>query len=205
MSAKRPIYFLLLSALLVGSPRCFCSQQKNKPSPTALSKEADTNELLFKSVVNRVILDVVVTDSNGKPVHGLTQQDFSVSEDGQSQRILSFDVHSLGTSQELPNQTLGSDTSIKAQSTPERDPLYVLLLDLVNTEPDDQAPARQQLVAFIKGKPQGTRFAIFVLSDGLYLVQNFTDDQKQLSMVLDPTHPIPHLPRVFIDGQNKQW
>jgi hypothetical protein len=59
--------------------------------------------LFFKSIVNRVIVDVVVTDAKGEPVHGLSQHDFSVSEDGQSQRILSFDVHDLDTAAEFPN------------------------------------------------------------------------------------------------------
>ena len=32
--------------------------------------------------MNRVVVDVVVTDSNGKPVRGLTKQDFSIFEEG---------------------------------------------------------------------------------------------------------------------------
>jgi len=160
-------------------------------------------DLVFKSVVNRVILDVVVTDSLGKPVHGLTRQDFSLAEDGQSQQVLSFDVHDLEAATEVPKlPPLPANTFVNVPSAPERGPLYVLLLDLVNTETGDEAYARQQLLKFINGRPQGTRFAIFALSDGLHLVQGFTDDQKQLSSVLDPSHPRPHLPRIFLNQRN---
>src|SRR6202171_795037 len=47
----------------------------------------------FRTTVRRVIVDVVVRDSNNKPVHGLTARDFVVAEDGHLQDILSFDVH----------------------------------------------------------------------------------------------------------------
>jgi VWFA-related protein len=176
------------------------AQQRSDSSPTTQAPESD---VVFKSVVNRVILDVVVTDSLSKPVHGLKQQDFSLAEDGESQQVLSFDVHDLESATEFPKlPPLPVNTFVNAPSAPERGPLYVLLLDLVNTETGDEAYARQQLMKFISGRPQGTRFAIFVLSDGLHLVQGFTDDQKQLYSVLDPSHPRPHIPRIFLYQRN---
>src|SRR5664280_1261325 len=41
-----------------------------------------------------VLLNVVVTNSKGEPVHGLNQHDFSVFEDGKAQSIRSFEEHS---------------------------------------------------------------------------------------------------------------
>jgi VWFA-related protein len=85
---------------------------------------------------------------------------------------------------------------------PERGPLYVLLLDVVNSEQEDQPYARQQLLKFVDSKPQGTRFAVFVLSDGLHLVQGFGSDRAQLHATLDPSHSIPHVPRIFLLAAN---
>ena len=45
--------------------------------------------------VRRVVVDVVVTDQKGKPVKGLTENDFQVLEDGKPQQIRSFDEHIL--------------------------------------------------------------------------------------------------------------
>jgi len=39
---------------------------------------------------DRVQLDVIVTDANGKPVTGLTQSDFTISEDKKEQRLTTF-------------------------------------------------------------------------------------------------------------------
>ncbi|HTF71214.1 MAG TPA: hypothetical protein VK638_51965 [Edaphobacter sp.] len=46
----------------------------------------------LKTSVNRVLLDVVVTDAKAQPVQGLTKDDFTIEEDGHLQSILSFDV-----------------------------------------------------------------------------------------------------------------
>jgi hypothetical protein len=40
--------------------------------------------------------------------------------------------------------------------------------------------ARQQILKFIRNKPEGTRFAIFVSTDKLRLVQGFTADKDLL-------------------------
>ena len=158
---------------------------------------------MLKSTVNRVILDVVVTDSNGRPVRGLTAKDFSVAEDGRPQEILAFDVHSLDTASDFAKlPPLPANTFVNIPTAPERGPLYVLLLDLVNSENTDEPYARKQLLNFIREKPKGTRVAIFVLSDGLHMVQGFTDDEKQLYAVLDPANPRPHLPRIFLEQKN---
>lgn len=172
--------------------------QQNSSSP-----QQPQDQFTLERQVNRVLLDVVVDDSQHKPVRGLTAADFTVYEDGQPQKILSFDVHNLDSSgyfKKLP--PLPPNTFVNIATEPEKGPLYVLLLDLLDTAQDDQPYARQQLLKFINDKPQGTRFAVFVLSDSLHLVQGFTADRAQLHAVLDPSHPIPHVPRIFLFSAN---
>jgi VWFA-related protein len=194
---------LLLSALLVSTVSSLSAQQSTPSSPTAQKPQG--NDLVFKSIVNRVILDVVVTDAQGKPVRGLDRRDFSVTEDGVPQRLLSFDLRDLdAASESLPPNLppLPVNTFLNLPRTPEKGPLYVLLLDLVNTEVPDQMWARQQLLKFIKEKPEGTRFAVFLLSDGLHLVQGFTSDKELLYAAVDPSHPKHHVPKVFLYSSN---
>jgi VWFA-related protein len=177
------------------------AQENTQASPTP--QKPAGGDLVLKSTVNRVILDVVVTDSNGRPVRGLTAKDFSVAEDGRAQEILAFDVHSLETASDFAKlPPLPANTFVNIPPAPERGPLYVLLLDLVNSENTDEPYARKQLLNFISEKPKGTRVAIFVLSDGLHLVQGFTDDEKQLYAVLDTANPRPHIPRIFLEQEN---
>lgn len=160
---------------------------------------------LFKSTIRRVIVDVVVSDSLGRPVSGLSAHDFSVSEDGRPQAVRSFDVHDFDpVSDSLPKlpADLPANTFVNVPHGPERGPLYILLLDLLNMETDDQPRARRQLVEFIQKKPAGTRFAIFVLSDRLYQVQGFTEDRNALEQAVDPKNPHSRIPKIFLYADN---
>lgn len=178
--------------------------QNSPPSQSSAKPGQSQQPFTFQLNVNRVILDVVVTDPNGKPVPGLTKQDFSIYENGHQQEILFFDVHTLDSNpihfSKLP--PMPPNTFVNVATEPERGPLYVLLLDLVNTEQSDQPYARQQLQKFVNSKPDGTRFAVFVLSDSLHLVQGFSANRDQLYKTLDPSHSIPHVPRIFLMGRN---
>jgi VWFA-related protein len=180
------------------------TQTPAQTSSQTASQTTSEPTITFRTTVRRVIVDVVVRDSNSQPVHGLTAKDFVVAEDGRPQAILSFDVHNL----ESPSISLPANTHLPANhfvnipAAPERGPLYVILYDLVNMDTDNQIDARRQVLKFIKSKPAGTRFAIFVRSDGLYLVQGFTDDKAVLYSVLDPQNPKAHVPRVFLMGMN---
>ena len=116
----------LVSLLLTALARLLLAQQMvAQQTPQSVpAGQRPRSDIVFKSVVNRVILDVVVTDSLGKPVHDLTQQDFSVSEDGQNQPILSFDVHDLEAATEFPKlPPLPANTFVNVPSAPERGPL----------------------------------------------------------------------------------
>lgn len=174
------------------------------PTPAA-GPDAQSPTLTIRQTVRRVVVDVMVRDANGKPVHGLTAKDFLLTEDRQPQRVLSFDVYdfdkpSISRGPNAP--ALPPNVFVNVPKVAERGPLYVMLYDLVNTEVEDQMTARQQILKFISTKPEGTRFAVFVNSDELYLAQGFTADQDQLYAALDPKHPKSHVPRVFLYGRN---
>jgi VWFA-related protein len=176
-------------------------------SPDLDSQKSEASGLVIHQSVRRVIVDVVVSDVNGKPVPSLTADDFSIAEDGKSQRIRSFDVHDFDLiSGSLPRRpaSLPANTFVNVPTGPERGPLYVLLLDLLDMSVDEQPVARQQVMKFIRSKPLGTRFAIFVLSDGLYMVQGFTEDRNALVDALDVKNPRAHLPRIFLYADNFQ-
>ncbi len=53
---------------------------------------------VFRSRVDVVTVDVAVIDGNGRPVTGLTAQDFSIVADRRTRRVVSADYISVGTS-----------------------------------------------------------------------------------------------------------
>lgn len=189
---------------LLGSPLLSQENRSSSQPVDAVGSAAPADQFAFKRNVNRVIVDVVVTDASGRPAHGLGKRDFTIVEGGKKQTILSFDVHEFGAgAMFVPKPaTLPVNTFSNVQVMPEQGPLYVLLLDLYATLPDDQPNARQQLLKFIRSKPEGARFAIFVLSDGLYLVQGFTQDRDKLYAAVDLERPKPHVPRIYINNYN---
>jgi len=196
---------LLAATLFVGTVGAQTAPTVSQLPADPDSQEPETSDIVFHSTVRRVVVDVVVSDASGKPVSGLTARDFSVAEDGKPQRLRSFDVHDFDSvSASLPKAPafLPTNTFVNLPSGPERGPLYVLLLDLVNMEVADQPAAREQLLKFALSKPLGTRFAVFVLSDGLYLVQGFTEDRNRLADAVDPKSSHAHLPRIFLYADN---
>ena len=215
--------FLLLVALCVGAVIALREISSAQSAATPDSQKSNAGSLIIQGSpdsqrpapgsliihqnVRRVVVDVVVSDSDGKPVSGLTAADFTVSEDGKPQSIHSFDVHDFDSiSESLPKlpDSLPPNTFINVPSGPERGPLYVLLLDVLDMSVDDQPVAREQVMKFIRSKPVGTRFAIFVLSDGLYLVQGFTEDRNLLADAVNPKNPRAHIPRIFLYADNFQ-
>ena len=153
--------------------------------PAAARPEGAGNNSTIKTTVRQVLLDVVVTDHKNHAVRGLRPEDFSILEDGEPQQILSFEPHTgavantkLDGQRLLPN--LGANIFVNAPTPQDNLPLNVLLYDILNTPLDAQPFVRWQIADFLKNKPPGARFAIFVLSDKLHLAQGFTDDEDLL-------------------------
>src|ERR1700728_3058481 len=84
----------------------------------------------------QITLDVVVTDKSGKPVPGLQQQDFTLLDNKQPQKILSFQATDLATN----DSTRGADSPLQA----------IVLVDAVHTSFRSVGYARQELQKFLQ-------------------------------------------------------
>ena len=73
--------FLALAALLPGH-----AQQPPQPPP-ANPQNPPPRQPTFRTGVNFVRVDVIVSDKNGNPVLDLKPEEFSISEDGRQQKI----------------------------------------------------------------------------------------------------------------------
>jgi VWFA-related protein len=142
---------------------------------------------VFKTTARAVLLDVVVTKNEGDPVHGLAKQDFAISENGQAQNIDYFQEHepndqAAGAAPEMPDLPSGAVTNVPP--APTGDAVNVLLLDSLNTPPQDQANLQKQILSFASKMKPGTRVAVFTLDDKLRFVQGFTSDSSVLLAAL---------------------
>lgn len=132
-----------------------------------------------------VLVDVVVTDKQGKPVLGLKPADFALEENGKEQKISTF-VTPEQNLPPAPGPALPPGIySNRSQYRSPGGPITVLLLDATNTQFKDQAYARRQMLRFVREqyKP-GQRMAVFTLTDSLHVLQDFTTDPQLLYTAL---------------------
>jgi len=141
-------------------------------------QSADAGTVLHVET-RRVVEDITVTDSNGKPIQGLTQTDFRILEDGVEQQIASFEEHQPSPPSSVALPALPPNTFSNLPDPNAFGPLNVILYDLLSTQQQYQPYAHDQLIAFLKNRPPG-RYAIFVLGNQLELLQGFTANQDAL-------------------------
>jgi VWFA-related protein len=141
----------------------------------------------LRTDVRRVAVDVVVTDPQGRPVTGLTQEDFKVMEDNTPQKLLFFDVHTVApeagfVAPRIP--PLPPNTFLNLAKAPESGTPTVILYDALNTPVTEQDYGHRQMLNFIEHRRPDTQIAIFVLGAKLHLLQGFTEDTDLLSAAL---------------------
>ncbi|HTM39951.1 MAG TPA: VWA domain-containing protein [Terriglobales bacterium] len=149
------------------------------------SPDAQVPAPTIRVTTHLVLVDVVVTDKQGKPVLGLKPENFALEENGKAQKITTF-VTPEQNQPPAPGPALPPGIySNRAQYRSPGGPITVLLLDATNTQFKDQAYARRQMLRFAREqyKP-GQRMAVFTLTDSLHLLQDFTTDPQLLYTAL---------------------
>ena len=151
------------------------------PLRSQTAPPGDNEGRVFKANARIVILDVVVTGKGRRPLTGLHQQDFLVSEDGHPQAVNYFEEHTgvqpLQVSPpDLPPNLFTNIPRVKPSGS-----VTVLVLDSLNTPLDDQRQVHAQVLKYLKKPQTGQKMAIFTLGTQLRLIQSFTDDPALLS------------------------
>jgi len=173
------------------------SAQTQQPSPAAQQPAPATQPssqsgsqsgvATLRAGTQLVVVDVVVTDRNQKPVHGLKASDFALTEENVPQVVKHFEEHTALTAVDatkfpsMPKFPPGVFTNYTPE--PVNGAVNLLLLDALNTPLKDQALVRQQLLAYLNATPPGTRIAIFGLTNQLTILQGFTSDPTILKAV----------------------
>ena len=190
------------AVLLAASALPMTGQSANQSTPAPASAASAEQEPILRMEVRRVPIDVVVQDKQGNPIKGLTAADFEVKEGGVLQTIKSFDTTDGSKASYTPPKlpALPANTFVNVPDTPERGPLYILYYDMVNTPQTDQMNFRRELLKFVDNAQPGTRIALYVHTQKIYLLQGFTTDKEQLRAAILSKGPGPHIPDVFLFG-----
>jgi VWFA-related protein len=132
-------------------------------------------------------VDVVVTNSIGRPVTGLTRDDFSIEENKVPQTVRFFDVHAFApvvglVAPKIP--ALPPNTFLNLSKAPESGTPTIILYDALNTLLTEQSFGHKQILDLLRHRRPGTEIAIFVLTGKLHLLQGFTEDTDLLAAAL---------------------
>jgi VWFA-related protein len=113
---------------------------------TPASPQPATKAGLTIDVTSRiVVLDVVVTDKQGKPVDNLDRDAFEIFEDKVPQTIRSFEhEHSVASPTNLPIHTTAELDKLEPKA-----PVSIIVLDEINTRFEDEAFARYSLKRYL--------------------------------------------------------
>ena len=139
----------------------------------------------IRATTRLVQVSVIVQDSSGAPLPNLKREDFTLLDEGQSQEISVFSVESaekITDAPALPSDTF-SNLIEQRRGTPRS--VTVILLDALNTQIEDQAYARQQVIKFLQQLQPGDRVALFTLGSRLRMLHDFTQDAASLLRSLD--------------------
>lgn len=176
MTYRPVVYFtLFLSAALAASPLA------SQSPPSDATQGAPT----IKIDTRVVLVDVVVTDDQGNTVAGLSKKDFQLTDEGASQLISAFEEHKGAQPVQIKLPPMPADVFTNFPTATSGDSVNIVLLDLLNTQPSDQAFARAQVSKYLTTIPPGTRLAVFTLGTSLHMVRGFTTDFSGLSAALE--------------------
>jgi VWFA-related protein len=171
-------------------------QQQQPASPT------DPQQPFTLRVDTQLVVEtVIVTDKDGKPIEGLTEKDFTVTEDNIPQKISVFQFQKLDdtpapAAPQQPNAPPPLVTVQPATPTPPANTtplppgnfkyqdrrLLVLFFDMQNTPPPDQLRAFTAADKFIRAQMKTPDLiSIMAFQKGVVSVlQDFTNDQEKL-------------------------
>jgi len=168
--------------------------------PSSLPEEPG---LVVRVTTRMVQVDTVVLDKEGHPVKGLKADDFTVTEDGVRQRISSFSERISESANPAPPPVLPLHVTTNrpavTQTNAENGTVAVLLLDGLNTPPQDRIYVKQQMLKFLARQyDPNTKLAVIALGNKLTVLQDFTHDPLLLRAALD--HYLAETPALARSG-----
>lgn len=134
-------------------PRAAPSPPAQQPPPQGPGAQQPQQPPIFRTAVNLVRVDVIVTDGRGAPVSTLTQHDFEIFEDGQRQTIDSFKLVEVS---QTPPPDAEPPRPIRTQFDQESEAarpdvrLFVIMFDDYHVRRGSAMVVRQPLIRFIQ-------------------------------------------------------
>lgn len=186
--ARRPALPLLATVLLLAAGLALTAAP-------AGAQNADTTAvppLVEEISVEVVNVDVVVTDDAGRPVTGLSAEDFVIYEDGEPRPVSNFFSFRNGELRPTGEATVSTAESEPAWPDQQMRRRMAFLFDNNSLEKRDRKRAIEQLERFVLEQFDGTyEWAVIAYDDELQLMQPFTSDKTTVLGALGRVDDLP--------------
>jgi len=138
----------------------------------------------FRSTTRLVELSVTALDKDGKGITDLAQKEFTVLENGEPRAIAIFRFEGATPAElkEAPAASLPAGVftnSVEFTPGPVRN-ITALVIDELNTAPQDSMRVRAMVTRYLKALTPQTRMAVYHMSRKLTVLHDFTDDFESL-------------------------
>jgi VWFA-related protein len=156
--------------------------------PLYAQKNATPPPLVEKINVSIVSVDVTVTDNHGRPVTGLTRDDFEIQEDGKPQKVTNF----YRIENAMAQTARGEGAVVEAVDQRQFRRKVVLLVDNNFIEKPLRDAALQRLDDFIDNHfAGGYEWSVAVIGHSVENIQPFTESKEELHRAIDRVRATP--------------
>jgi len=169
---------------------------------------------VFRTGTKLVEVTVTVLDKKGNGVTGLEASDFTVLDDGKP-RLVSFFRFDGGPAAKsasaddpappkLPPNTYTNQAEFGAESPRT---ITALVLDTLNTPPEQSTFARAQMMRYLRELAPRTQVAMFLMGKQLRILHDFTEDASALRARLAkaaaelPVHEVTDYNRSIVEAE----
>src|SRR5271168_1003519 len=185
--------------VMVAPPATARAPQQQTPAQQAAAHQSSA---VLRSSSDLVRIDVEVTDKSGKPIKGLTANQFTITDEGKPQAITSFsfaDIEAIETATADETKPIVVAVDNDGPNSPSADAisdalrdrrLIVLFFDLTSMQTDDLIRAHDAADKFVKHQmTKADVVAVVVFSTRINVLANFTNDRTVLSKAIAQLTP----------------
>lgn len=166
--------FLLISTLIAPA------QQSNDEPATPPIRVA----------THYVLVDLVATDKAGNPVTDLKPEEVTVKENGKAQKLAHFSAERNDGKVKVAAPLPAGVYSNRPEYKQPEGALSILLLDGLNTVVQDAQSARRLMLKYVAEHYEpGQKMAVYMLTNRLIRLKDFTDNGDDLRAALEKYKP----------------
>src|SRR5688572_26830201 len=140
---------------------------------------------IFRAGTTLVEFTIVATDQRGQPVTDLKQSEITIVQNGKPQPVafFRFEGSAFGPDATEPKRepiAPGIFTNRSEYSPGPARNVTAIVIDTLNTVPEDQVAMKAQVMHYLRALAPNTRVAVYALGANLRILHDFTDDLEAL-------------------------